>query len=159
MAAKIYSGTKKERDYQAIQKYRHTAKGKEMSRKYKHSEKGKAADKRYQEKHRERIKASQRKFYRTEYGGRAKRTRSLKVNYGITLGQYDEMFDEQNGVCFICKRPETSTSKYGNTKRLSVDHNHKTGKIRALLCVVCNQNLGIYENRKKEFEEYLRKFK
>ncbi|MCK5615807.1 endonuclease VII domain-containing protein [Candidatus Pacearchaeota archaeon] len=82
----------------------------------------------------------------------------LKRTYGVTLKQYDKMFEDQNGVCAICGRAEIRTYK-GVPTRLAVDHNHKTGKVRALLCSNCNQSLGIYENRKKEFEDYLRSFK
>lgn len=82
----------------------------------------------------------------------------LKRTYGVTLKQYDKMFEDQNGVCAICGRAEIKTYK-GVPTRLAVDHNHKTGKVRALLCSNCNQSLGIYENRKKEFEDYLRSFK
>ena len=83
----------------------------------------------------------------------------LMETFGITLGQYDKLFENQNGVCAICGKPEKAKSKYGFVRRLAVDHNHKTGKIRSLLCGTCNQDLGVYENRKKEFENYLRSFK
>lgn len=87
------------------------------------------------------------------------RKNHLERTYGITLGQYDEMFEEQNGICAICGKPETATIRCGSVRRLAVDHNHKTGKVRALLCSNCNQNLGIYENEKERFEKYLRSFK
>lgn len=125
--------------------------------------------------------ARYRKVWREEHGGRkkdderqkeyvkthkpsfmAKRTKAdyhLRQTFGITLEDYDQMLDEQNGVCAICGKPETSTSRYGNVKRLSVDHDHKTGKIRSLLCDICNKNLGVYENGKEQFEDYLRSFK
>jgi len=65
------------------------------------------------------------------------RNGELKRDYGITLEDYNNMFEEQNGVCAICGKPETS--KYTN---LQVDHNHVTGKIRELLCGKCNRMLG-----------------
>ena len=61
--------------------------------------------------------------------------------YGLTLAEYDQMFEVQDGICAICGRPETSKNQWG-IKRLSVDHNHKTGKVRGLLCVACNSALG-----------------
>lgn len=61
----------------------------------------------------------------------------LKKDYGLSLEQYKSLLDAQGGVCAMCKKPETSCFK-GKTRRLSVDHCHATGKIRGLLCTVCN---------------------
>ena len=55
----------------------------------------------------------------------------IKKKYGITDIQYAELLSAQDGVCAICfKRP--------TKRRLAVDHDHKTGKIRGLLCYPCN---------------------
>ena len=71
----------------------------------------------------------------------ARRTR-LKAEYGLSIEAYELMLNEQNGVCAICKKPETQHSnKMGSVDSLRVDHCHKTGKIRGLLCSKCN--LGI----------------
>ena len=67
----------------------------------------------------------------------------LKKNFGITLEQYNEMLDSQGGVCAICGNVETTVNH--NTKKvqnLSVDHCHTTGKVRGLLCNLCNTGLG-----------------
>lgn len=64
----------------------------------------------------------------------------LKVRYGITQKQYNDMELSQNGTCAICPK-----SKIYKNKKLSVDHNHKTGKIRGLLCDNCNRALGFLE--------------
>ena len=70
-----------------------------------------------------------------------------KDQFGITIDDYDKMFLAQDGVCAICGEAET-TNKHGNVQRLSVDHNHKTGKIRGLLCARCNGLvLPIVENQ------------
>lgn len=61
--------------------------------------------------------------------------RNLLRNYGINLVQYFEIYDAQNGVCYICKETELN-------KRLAVDHCHKSEKIRKLLCWRCNTVLG-----------------
>lgn len=61
----------------------------------------------------------------------------LKRNYGIGISQYNEMFQSQNGCCAICHRHETEF-----TKRLHVDHDHESGKVRELLCHFCNTALG-----------------
>ena len=64
---------------------------------------------------------------------------SLKRHYGINLDDYNKMLCEQDGVCAICNKVERS----GVKKYLSVDHNHSSGKIRGLLCSLCNALLGL----------------
>ena len=46
--------------------------------------------------------------------------------------EYDRLLARQGGVCLICGRPP-------QTRRLHVDHDHKTGRIRGLLCMPCNR--------------------
>lgn len=58
------------------------------------------------------------------------------ATYGLEPGQYAEMYDSQGGVCAICLRAK------GTTRALSVDHDHKTGEVRGLLCRPCNDMLG-----------------
>ena len=55
--------------------------------------------------------------------------RNLKHKYGLTLQDYNQMFDRQKGCCDICRRHQSEFSK-----ALAVDHNHETGKVRGLLC-------------------------
>lgn len=69
------------------------------------------------------------------------RRRHYKSKYGITLEQYNEMFEKQKGLCAICDKPQKRYSTSGN-KRLAVDHCHTTGKVRALLCTECNVGIG-----------------
>ncbi len=52
------------------------------------------------------------------------------------------MWISQDGVCAICRRPETFITTGQGPCRLSVDHDHKTGKVRGLLCRDCNVGLG-----------------
>ena len=66
------------------------------------------------------------------------RNNDLKRNYGITLKEHQQMFDQQQGVCAICKNEGD-----GKWKKLCVDHDHKTGKVRGLLCSNCNRMLGL----------------
>jgi hypothetical protein len=70
------------------------------------------------------------------------RKRVLRSRYGMTPEEYDAMLKTQNGVCAICSQPETTKHKKGTAKSLSVDHDHKTGKRRDLLCHNCNCGLG-----------------
>ena len=84
----------------------------------------------------------------------------LKSKYGITPEQYDQMLKDHDGVCAICKQPETA-SRAGKIKLLSVDHSHTTKQIRGLLCDNCNKALGnMHENieRLKNAIEYLSKY-
>ncbi|MFF1701287.1 endonuclease VII domain-containing protein [Streptomyces sp. NPDC058252] len=56
--------------------------------------------------------------------------------YGLGDGDYDVIYKGQGGKCAICQRAT------GATRKLSVDHNHKTGEVRGLLCRTCNNLLG-----------------
>lgn len=61
----------------------------------------------------------------------------IRRKFGLTVEEYESMLNSQNKVCAICKQ-DCNT---GN--RLAVDHNHKTGKIRGLLCKNCNTSIGL----------------
>jgi hypothetical protein len=65
----------------------------------------------------------------------------LKNKFGITLEEYQEMMDFQNGCCAICDQPETAV-RMNKVVALSVDHDHRTGKTRGLLCTACNIAIG-----------------
>lgn len=69
-----------------------------------------------------------------------KRLRHIKRSYGVTLEQYDQMCEQQGGVCAICGSVDP------NGRRLAVDHDHKTGKVRGLLCSRCNLGAGFIED-------------
>lgn len=62
------------------------------------------------------------------------RNNHLRRTYGITTEQYEQLKRNQNGKCAICSGEFDST--------LHVDHCHKTGAIRGLLCNACNSGLG-----------------
>lgn len=64
---------------------------------------------------------------------------------------YYKLLKIQDSKCFICKAVLGSKKH----KNLSIDHDHKTGKVRGLLCTSCNRQLGWYENKKNVVEEYL----
>ena len=66
-----------------------------------------------------------------------KRRYMLKTKFGITVTQYNDLLKAQQGKCAICKRRPNQ-----NTKRLAVDHNHKTSQVRGLLCYTCNRFIG-----------------
>ena len=70
----------------------------------------------------------------------------LKRCYKITLATYETMLDTQGGKCAICKGPERTRDKDGGPRRMPVDHDHKTGKVRGLLCTHCNRALGMFKD-------------
>lgn len=61
----------------------------------------------------------------------------LKDSFGISLECYERKLAEQGGKCAICKTDGSLLKR-----KLAVDHDHKTGKIRGLLCGSCNTALG-----------------
>lgn len=81
---------------------------------------------------REKIRKQHNKYYKTIE--RSKRDLAL---YGITKQQYDKLLQKQKGYCGICGVHYTKL-----TRRLGVDHNHQTDKIRGLLCRTCNLAIG-----------------
>jgi hypothetical protein len=67
---------------------------------------------------------------------------ALKRYYGMTGEEYGEKLAAQKGLCAICNKPETAMTN-GVPKVMHVDHDHKTGAIRDLLCGSCNGMLGL----------------
>jgi hypothetical protein len=65
------------------------------------------------------------------------RNQDYKKKYGITLDEYEAMLAAQGGVCKLCGRPP-------KTRRLAVDHDHKNGRVRGLLCYRCNRAIPNY---------------
>jgi hypothetical protein len=87
------------------------------------------------------------------------KNRALRNSFGISLHQYNEMLEAQNGVCAICNQPETH-KRNGKLKALAVDHDHKTGVIRGLLCSDCNTGIGKLKDSRKillSASKYLKK--
>ncbi|KKM75769.1 hypothetical protein LCGC14_1386810 [marine sediment metagenome] len=113
----------------------------------------------YQLKHKKKLNERSRSHYASNKGHYAKKHKKwreanpkyardyqYKLKYGISLVTYDYIWDRQGGVCKICKLPNK------NGKRLAVDHNHETGKVRGLLCANCNVMLGFIERSPEIFE-------
>lgn len=119
----------------------------------KHKEKYDKKNKQWIKDHPDEFRAIQKKYLATEKGKQATHKKqkkfqgskkdkirhrkcNLKRMYGLTLEDYDQMFEQQNGVCAVCGGLATGG------KRLVVDHCHITGKIRGLLCGNCNIGIG-----------------
>ena len=74
-------------------------------------------------------------------GGKEKqRDTNLKRAYGISSSEWQRIFELQKGCCASCGRHQSNVPK-----SLHVDHCHKSGKVRALLCDRCNRALGIMD--------------
>ena len=85
---------------------------------------------------------------------------NIRCKYGISSEYYSQMLLEQNGVCKICRKHETYKHR-GVPKRLSVDHCHKTSRIRGLLCSKCNINIGRFGDdplRLRAAADYLERY-
>lgn len=63
----------------------------------------------------------------------------MKRTYGIGLEEYHRLLQEQNGCCAVCKTAATASKK---SRRLCIDHDHDSGKVRGLVCDRCNMLLG-----------------
>ncbi len=105
------------------------------------------------------VKERRKEYCKKNKDNIAKRTKEhhLKIKYGITLEDYKELLKQQGGVCAICRKNENRKIKF-----LSVDHDHKTGEVRGLLCNYCNSTLGYSKDnidRLLKCAEYLNKYK
>jgi Autographiviridae endonuclease VII len=76
-----------------------------------------------------------------------RRSNRLLKYYGITISDYNKIFDEQSGCCAICVKHQSEFKKI-----LCVDHNHQTGKVRGLLCHKCNTALGLFQDNPEILE-------
>lgn len=74
---------------------------------------------------------------------------TLVRKYGISLEDYNDMMEKQQGMCPICG------SNLVPGRLTHVDHCHSTGKVRGLLCSPCNRALGAYERRAVGIAAYL----
>lgn len=85
-------------------------------------------------------------------------TRACRIHkrYGLTTEEYDAMVIAQDNKCAICGNPSTTH------KNLTIDHDHKTGKVRELLCQNCNSGMGHFKDdpdRLIAAAKYLRRHK
>ena len=83
---------------------------------------------------------------------------NLKVKYGIDSEDMARMYEEQLGLCAICK-DALDLAWAGKSKNTCVDHCHLTGKVRSLLCRNCNSAVGMVKEDIEILEkmiEYLR---
>lgn len=75
--------------------------------------------------------------FRRKVGGTRKY--HLKARYGLTLEEFDRRVKAQNGVCAVCKEAPAT----------DVDHDHRTGRVRGILCEPCNGSIGLFHDDPK----------
>jgi len=61
----------------------------------------------------------------------------MRRQYGISMEEFDELLEFQGGGCAICSKPIDELRR-----RMNIDHDHKNGKVRGILCSGCNTGLG-----------------
>lgn len=93
----------------------------------------------YRKKHKDKINERARIY--TKKSPEVRKAYNLKKNFNMTLEDYDKMLKNQNYCCHICLKHENNFSK-----KLAVDHCHATGKVRGLLCDICNRSLGLFKD-------------
>jgi len=69
------------------------------------------------------------------------------ARYDLTIEQFESLLKEQGGACAICR-----STKFG-PKNWHVDHDHKTGRVRGLLCHNCNLAIGLMKDNPKQLHE------
>ena len=84
------------------------------------------------------IQADKRARYAAGDGDRVSHAQVLREKYRLTPAEYDRMLVAQDGRCAICGEHETARGRGGRPRRLAVDHDHRTGAVRQLLCHRCN---------------------
>lgn len=108
-------------------------------------------------KEKELIYAKQYRAKHKKHYSKLARTHNLRIKFGITEQDYNKIIQKQKGTCAICKHKEKKIHHCTNKiQNLCVDHNHKTNKIRGLLCNNCNACLGWYENHKQNVDKYIK---
>ena len=83
--------------------------------------------------------------------------RWVRARHGMLKGDYERMLESQFGACAICLRTDSGHVMY---PRLVVDHDHKTGEVRGLLCHPCNSAVGLLRDNIDavgRMEKYLRR--
>ena len=97
--------------------------------------------------------------YKASHNAKSKIARLKK--FGLTELDYQAKFDSQDGLCAICRHPEEIIDpRNGKRRALALDHDHRSGKIRDLLCGSCNRALGFLKEdllRVEAMATYIRK--
>jgi hypothetical protein len=83
----------------------------------------------------------------------------IKKLYGLTAQEYDALLVAQGGACKVCgAEPGIHAAGKSWVRRLAVDHDHETGRVRGILCLNCNNAIGQAKEsaeRLRDLAEYL----
>lgn len=80
----------------------------------------------------------------------------IKFNYNVTQEEATNLYKRSFGICNICKMSETSKGNNGKISLLSIDHDHKTGKVRGVVCRNCNHGLGDFKESIKNLKSAIK---
>lgn len=94
--------------------------------------------------------------YRAKMTPEQRRDIEVKKWFDLPSGWYHKTLTEQGNVCDICKKPNRSTKRC-----LAIDHHHKSGKVRGIVCYNCNRALHAFDNLDlfAAIQAYLKKHK
>ena len=95
----------------------------------------------------DRIRHASRSPERLAQIAKINRKNVLRREYGLTFEQYERLLKSQKNRCAICEKTLVN--------RPQVDHDHKTGEVRGILCVRCNVLVGIIENEPPRIRQYI----
>ena len=126
-------------------KYNNSESHKKSNKKYRKTNKGKANGDKWNESE------SHKKAMKKYQNGNGRKTK-IESKYNLSYEDWLKMWENQDGKCIICGK---SFSKPSNA---CTDHNHKTGKVRGLLCTKCNLGIGLFNDNPKltaKVTEYL----
>lgn len=82
---------------------------------------------------------------------KSKRDKKITYKFGLRESEFDLMLDKQGGGCWICGVKQEKTNK-----SLCIDHDHKTGDIRGILCSKCNTGLGMFNDSALSLKKAIR---
>lgn len=91
-------------------------------------------------------------YNKTDSGKKSMRKTHLRIKFNITPEDYDKMLINQKNKCKICGSENIIARK----ELLAVDHDHKSGKIRGLLCNKCNRGLGCFNDNINLFKKAIK---
>jgi hypothetical protein len=132
---------------QWISKYHKTPQGKEKRKEWVENNKDKIDE--YKEIYKNDL-------VRKEKSRTYHRARWLMINFNMTVDKYMSMFEQQDGKCAIC-----GIERNGGKRNFCIDHDHKTGNVRGLLCHSCNVSVGLMKDSPyllRKAAEYLEVF-
>lgn len=84
------------------------------------------------------------------------RYRHIKTKYGLSPEQYHQLFVDQKNQCLICRE---DVQPFSGVRGSAVDHNHRTGQVRGILCASCNVGLGMFKEDPKLLEQAIQYLK